>query len=125
MDTTIAIPWYKSSIVVGIGVSLVCKALVLSGLTGDIAGEQQQQLANILATLLGGMGDLFALYKRTQQTHAPVLALTASSAARKVEAAVPAPVIDTWVEPVAPAAVAFPLAAQADALDEEVPSWMR
>jgi hypothetical protein len=86
-----AIPWYKSSIIV-------------SGLTGDIAGEQQQQITNLLVTLAGGAGDLYALIGRMKQTHAPVVTGTAKKAAELIEQAQPV------------AAVAVPLDAEAEAV---------
>ena len=59
-----AIPWYKSSIFMGIVVSLLCKALVVSGLTGEITAGDQLTLTNLIISLIGGAaGSLATMLK--------------------------------------------------------------
>ncbi len=105
-----AIPWYKSKIIVGIAVSLVCKALALSGLIGEVTGDQQEELGTIIISLVGGAFDLWALTSRVGQTAAPVITSTATKAV-------------VAHEEITAAKVAVAVAA--DVLDTEVPPWMR
>lgn len=84
-----AIPWYKSSIVVGLVVSLVLKGLVISGLVGSIAPGLETQLTEAILLVLSGGGDLWALRGRLVQTAAPVVTATAGKAARLTAEAEP------------------------------------
>lgn len=75
-----AIPWYKSSIVVGIVVSMVCKVLVLSGLTQGIAADEELRLTNALVGILGAAGDIWALTARLRHPAAAPIVLTKGAA---------------------------------------------
>lgn len=80
-STTNAMPWWQSRIVVGAVISIICKALVLSGLAGDISNDMQTQLINAALLVLGGAGDLLAIYKRVKQEQAPALVASKAAAA--------------------------------------------
>lgn len=92
-----AIPWYKSKIVVGVMISLFCKALVASGAVGEISGDTQKQLADIVITVLGGMGDLWALLARFKQTAAPVLTVTKQGAVEMHDKLSPQAEVPEWI----------------------------
>lgn len=98
-----AIPWYKSRIILGVALSLICNVLVISGLTGEVTADTQQQLLDVVITLVGGAGDLYAIMQRITQKTAPVITSTAAKAEEKH---------------------AEITAAKADP-QAEVPSWMR
>jgi hypothetical protein len=134
-----AIPWYRSKIMVGIGVSLVCKALVATGLIHEIGSDAEGEIANTLTTLVGAAGDGVALFGRLHQQHAPVITGSASSASVKHDeiAAAATPVqapgdVAKVVDAVGEAAViAHTLApdneivGQVAALTQEVGQWTR
>lgn len=122
-ETPRAIPWYKSKIIVGVMVSLLCKVLVASGLVGEVSSAAQQQVLEALMTVLGGVGDMWAIWQRLKQTSAPAIAVSKAHAAQKhadsvlVEAMMqptPAPATEPVSEPAivqdTPAALAVPLA---------------
>jgi hypothetical protein len=112
-----AIPWYKSNIAVGIAVSLLCKALVLSGLVANVATEDLEAASQTVVSLIGGMGDLWALVSRLRQEQAPKVVGTAKTAALHNE---PQQITEAIIYP-SPAV----LERIEDTLDEvEVPSWM-
>jgi hypothetical protein len=103
-----AIPWYKSRIIIGIVISLVCKALVVSGVAkAGIDSDTQAQLLNLVLMLIGGGGDLFALAKRITQQSAPAIAATAKRA----------DVLDAKIEAAKPVADPAPV--------QDVPQWMQ
>lgn len=78
------LPWWKSKVIIGAAISIVCKLLVMFGLVGEIAPGDQQQLADVLVLVLGGIGDLVAIGARLKQKHAPPIvagSVSGSSAA--------------------------------------------
>lgn len=68
-----AMPWYRSTVIIGALVSIISKVLVMTGLIGDIAPGDQEQLVSIIVLLAGGLGDLFAITARVRQKHAPAI----------------------------------------------------
>ena len=64
-------PWWRSKIIVSAIVSLILKALVISGLSGDIAPDDQTQIIDLLMLVISGVADLVAIGSRVGQKHAP------------------------------------------------------
>lgn len=71
MENTEALPWYRSTIIVTMLVSLVTKALVVSGVISEIAPEDTTALANTLVLVFGGIADIWAMRSRVIQRTAP------------------------------------------------------
>jgi hypothetical protein len=68
-DVPLALPWWKSRVIVGALVSAVTKVLALSGVTTEIAPEAAWiDLVLILASLAG---DFIAIRARVVQVSAP------------------------------------------------------
>lgn len=57
-------PWWQSKIVIGVAVSLVSKLLIVSGLTGDISGDDAQKATDLVVGAIGLVGDGVALVGR-------------------------------------------------------------
>jgi hypothetical protein len=71
VDNPVAIPWYRSKIIVGAAISIIAKVLVMAGVINDLAPEDSENLANIIVLVAGGIGDLLAIGARITQKRAP------------------------------------------------------
>lgn len=70
------IPWWQSKVIIGAIISLVGKALVISGVITAIAPEDADAIANTVVLITSGVGDLIAMVSRIRQTRAPAVTLT-------------------------------------------------
>ncbi len=75
-STPETLPWYRSHVIVAALVSVLSKVLVISGLVGDFASEDQEQLTNLIVLVVGGLADLWAMRSRVVQTAAPEITAT-------------------------------------------------
>lgn len=83
----IAMPWYRSKVIIGALVSIFTKLLVLSGLTGEITASETAQIVDLVLILSGAVGDLVAIGARLRQRHVPKIVSTPSKASRAVVSA--------------------------------------
>lgn len=70
------LPWYRSHVIVAALVSIITKLLVGFGLIGEIAPEVNEELANTIVLVLGGLADLWAMRARVTQKSAPAITAT-------------------------------------------------
>lgn len=66
-----SLPWYKSKVIVGALLSITTKVLVASGAISDLSPTDQEQLAEIIVLVVGGIGDALAIGSRVTQKTAP------------------------------------------------------
>jgi hypothetical protein len=64
------LPWYRSKIIVGSLVALVCLVANKLGIA-NLAAADQVQLVDLILTIVGGLGGGTALVSRVTQKHAP------------------------------------------------------
>lgn len=112
--TKVAIPWYKSRIIIGAGVSIVSKLLALTGII-DLGDEVVDQIVEGVVIAGGVAGDIVAIHARAVQTEAPLITAT-KQAAVVVTEAVESKSEQELVEAAAKAA--------SDETGLEVPPWM-
>lgn len=72
-------PWYKSRVLLGVLLSAVLKALVLLGVTGELAADQQAEWLDVIVLLSSFIGDAIAAHARIAQTAAPAITATKGS----------------------------------------------
>lgn len=65
------LPWWRSRVIVGALVSVLCKLLFAFGITSEIAEEDERQLADAALLTMGIVGDAVAIRARLVQEHAP------------------------------------------------------
>ncbi len=106
-----AIPWYKSRIILGAGVSLISKLLSVTGII-DLDDHVADQIVEGAVIAGGVVGDIVAIHARTTQTEAPVITATAAGAELVKQAQPPSEAEVGLIEDAAQAA------------SVEVPSWM-
>lgn len=75
-----SLPWWRSRVIIGVIVSILCKALVGFGAIDAISLEDERQLADAALLIIGGVGDLVALTARVRQKHAPSITATKKAA---------------------------------------------
>jgi len=71
----VTLPWYKSGIMVGLIVSLLLKAAVVSGLVTEVSDEQAAAVTNAVVLVLSGLADLWAMRGRLTQQGSPTITL--------------------------------------------------
>lgn len=76
LNVPTALPWWRSKIIVGAAVSILTKLLVASGLVGDLAPADSEEITNLILLVIGGVGDLVAIGSRVAQKHAPTITAT-------------------------------------------------
>lgn len=69
-------PWYKSRILVGVLLSAALKALVLLGVTGEVAAADEAAWLDIALLVASFVGDALAAQGRLTQTAAPTITAT-------------------------------------------------
>jgi len=72
-DAPETLPWWRSRIIVGAIVSAACKLLFIAGLSGEIAPEDERQLADAAVLIIGIVADAVAVQARLSQKHAPTI----------------------------------------------------
>lgn len=70
-DVPLALPWWKSRVIVGALVSAVTKVLALSGVTTEIAPEDEAAWIDLVLILASLAGDFIAIRARVVQVSAP------------------------------------------------------
>lgn len=73
MQVPVAMPWWRSKVIVGAGISIILKVLVLTGLTQEIAPADQTQIIDLVMLVISGIGDLVAIGARVTQKYAPAI----------------------------------------------------
>lgn len=68
-----SMPWYRSTVIIGAIVSILAKVLVMTGLIGELAPDDEAELTNLIVLLIGGIGDIVAIGSRVRQKHAPAI----------------------------------------------------
>lgn len=69
----VAIPWWKSKVIVGGGISVLATMLKATGLIGDVGDETLAQVTDAVLTLIAAGGALTAVGSRVTQKEAPVI----------------------------------------------------
>jgi hypothetical protein len=64
-------PWYRSQVIWAAIVSILSKVFVLTGLSDNVAPEDQEQLVNLIVLVAGGVADIWAMRSRIVQRYAP------------------------------------------------------
>lgn len=70
------LPWYRSQVIVAAIISIITKLLVGFGIVGEIAPEDEEQLAATIVLVIGGIADLWAMRARITQRYAPPISAT-------------------------------------------------
>lgn len=84
----VALPWYRSTIIISAVVSVLTKVLVISGLVKEIAPADVETISNTLVLVIGGIADLWAIKARVVQQEAPKIVSTQKVAAVHQAAAI-------------------------------------
>lgn len=77
----VALPWYRSTIIISALVSIITKILVVSGVISDLSSEDAEALTNTLVLVIGGIADLWAIKSRVVQQEAPKIVSSGKKAA--------------------------------------------
>lgn len=77
----VALPWYRSTIIISALVSIITKVLVVSGLVSEVSSSDAEALTNALVLVIGGVADIWAIKSRVVQQEAPKIVSSGKKAA--------------------------------------------
>lgn len=66
-----SMPWYKSKVIIGAAVAVIANLAVHFGLVAAMTPADQQQIVDLLVTILGAAGGVTAIGARLAQKSAP------------------------------------------------------
>jgi len=67
------LPWWRSRIIIGALISIICKVLVTTGVIGDMSGLDTDQLTDALLLVIGLTADAWIIRERVVQKTAPAI----------------------------------------------------